>query len=413
MSTKLAVAMLLLALPTLLPPIARAADSQPLGPRILHVPAASETTDQGILTPVRVALDVPPGLAARRVLLHYHVFGAKEWRTIELRREGHRYLGAIPCLEVSEMTSEIRYYIRIHDADGAVIAFSGTRSSPYLVKIHHPSARPDLASGAARCPNPAECPPGLAGCPSEEVERIPCRRDSDCEGGLSCGWDGFCGEDPRRKNWFGLDLAQSAGMFATQGACSVTSQENAGYACYRARDGAIYRGRPVYSNEPLGAGWAPTRVLLSYERLLFYNTSLGVRVGYAFAGSGPTLPQAAGFVPYSAELVARYWLGKDPFARDGWRVFVGLAAGYAELDIQTDVRVREDPLVSYAQGGNDLEQNLRVWKRAGDALLSLGAGAIYPLTPGFGISCEVSVGQAFPYAASVATASAGIRAGLP
>jgi hypothetical protein len=411
MSSRLAAA-LLLALSALPTQASRAADSRPIGPRILHVPQASETTDQGILTPVPVALDVPLELPARRVLLHYHVFGAQEWRTLELRREGQRYAGAIPCLEVSEMTSEIRYYIRVHDADGAVIAFSGTRSSPYVVKIHHPSARPDLSSGVVHCPDPAECPPGLAGCPSEEVERIPCQRSSDCEGGLSCGWDGFCGDDPRRKNWFGLDLAQSAGMFTAQGACSVTSQENAGYACYRARDGAIYKGRPVYSDEAPGVGWAPSRVLVSYERLLFYNTSLGLRVGYAFAGSGPTLPQGSGFVPYSAELVARYWLGKDPFARAGWRAFVGLAAGFAEVDIKADVRVREDPLMPYGQGGNDLEQTLHVWKRAGDGLISLGAGAMYPLSEGFGISCELSVGQAFPYAASVATASAGIRGGV-
>lgn len=406
------VAGLLLALVAAVAPPAHAADSQPGGPRLLHVPAANETTEQGILTPVPIALDVPVDLEARRVLLHYHVFGVKEWRTLELRREGARYAGAIPCLEVSEMTGEIRYYIRVHDEKGAVVAFSGTRSRPYIVAIHHPSARPDLASGAVQCPDPVECPPGLPGCPSQEIERIPCHRDSDCEGGLSCGWDGFCAVEPRRKNWFAADIAQSFGAFAAQGACSVTSQEGSGYACFRTRDGAVYTGRPIYSNEPLALGWSTTRVRLSYERLLFYKSSLGVRVGYAVAGEGPTLPGGAGFIPYSAEVVARYWFGKDPFAQSSWRAFLMVAAGFAEFDMQADVKTRENPLAFYRQGGNQLEQTLHVWKRAGDAVVSVGAGATYPLSETFGLSVELAAAQAFPYAATVATGSAGIQMGF-
>lgn len=394
-------------------PRAQADSPPPAGPRLLHVPSASKTTEQGVLTPVPITLEIPPELPARRVLFHYHVFGAREWRTLELHRQGARYVGAIPCLEVSEMTSEIRYYIRAHDAAGAVIAFSGTRSSPYVVAIHHPSARPDLAVGALRCPDPAECPPGLPGCPSQEVERVPCLGDRDCEGGASCGWDGFCGADPRRKNWFGVDVTQSAGIIEAQGACSVASQESRGYACFRERDGAIYTGRPVYSAEPLALGVAPTRLVLSYDRLLFYDTSLGVRLGYAFAGRGPTLPGAAGFVPYSAEITARYWLGQDPFARDGLRAYLLLGAGFAEYDVKTKVSVREDPFAPYSQGGNDLEQTLSVWKRAGDAFVSLGAGAMYPFTEGLAVVVEVSSCQAFPFAATLATGSAGLRVGLP
>lgn len=382
------------------------------GPRLLHVPEAAKTAEQGILTPVHVRLEIPADLPARRVLLHYHVFGASEWRTLELRREGTLYKGAIPCLEVSEMTGEVRYYIRVHDAAGAVVAFSGTRASPYKVAIRHPSARPDLASGASKCPDPAECPPGLPGCPSAEVERIPCVRDSDCEGELTCGWDHFCGHDPRRTNWFGVDVNQSFGAVAPQGACSVPSQEASGFACYRERDGAVYTGRPVYENEALALGVAPTRVVVSYDRVLFYNTSVGLRLGYAFRGEGPTLPGAAEFVPYSAELTARYWLGRDPFARDGLRPFIQLSAGAAEHDIGFELEVREDPLAAHGQGGNDLEQTLKVWKRAGDAFISVGAGAMYPFTESWGAVLEVSACQAFPFAATVVSTSGGLRLGL-
>jgi hypothetical protein len=388
------------------------ADGPASGPRLLHVPASARAAEQGILTPVPVSLQVPTDLPARRVLLHYKLFGIKEWRTLELRREGARYVGAIPCLEVNSLAGEIRYYIRVHDMAGSVIAFSGTRASPYRVAVHHPSARPDLNASEARCPDPADCPPGLPGCPSAEVERVPCQRDSDCEGGQSCGWDGFCAHDPRRYNWLSLEVSQSAGVVSEQGACSVANQENEGYACYRQLDGEVYRGRPVYSDEGLAAGWGQARVLVGYERLLFYDTSLAARIGYAFAGSGPSLPGSADYVPYSVELLARHWLGNDLFARPGLRSYLMLGVGAAQHDIAFRAHVREDPHAPYTQAGNDLEQTLHAWRRAGDGFIAVGAGAVYAISPAFAPSFELSACQTFPYGATLLTANLGIRLGV-
>jgi len=160
-------------------------------------------------------------------------------------------------------------------------------------------------------------------------------------------------------------------------------------------------------------GLAPTRFLVSYERLLFYDTSVGLRLGYAFAGAGPTLPGAADFVPYSAELLARHWLGRDPFARAGPRVYLMVGVGAAQFDVAIDVRVREDPTEVHAQGGNDLEQTLRAWKRAGDGFVELGAGVVYPLGQRLAPTLELSACQTFPYAATIFSANAGIRVGLP
>jgi hypothetical protein len=313
---------------------------------------------------------------------------------------------------VNSLAGEIRYYIRVHDVAGAVVAQSGTRARPYRVAVHHPSARPDLANGEGRCPDPADCPPGLPGCPSAEVERLPCQRDSDCEGGLTCGWDGFCTDDTRRYNWLSLEVSQGVGFVGAQGACSVASQENEGYACYRRLDGAVYRGRPVYSDEGVAAGLAPTRALLGYERLLSYDTTLGVRVGYAFLGEGPTLPGAASFVPYSAELTARYWLGRDPFAQAGLRGYVAVGVGAAEADVAFAAHVREDPTALYTQPGNDLEQTLDGWRRAGDGFVSLGGGVSYAVSPGFAPSLELSAWQMFPYGATILTANLGIKVGV-
>ncbi len=388
------------------------ARAEPAGPRVLHVPATEQTAEQGILRPVPIALEVPSDLPARRALLHYLVWGAREWQTLELRREGNRYVGAIPCLEVGSLGGQLRYYVRLHDVAGNVIAFSGTRARPYVVAIHHPSARPDLAGRADQCPDPADCPPGLPGCPSAEGEQVPCARDADCEGGQICGWEGVCTEAKRRLTWLGIEVSQGLGVVSARGACSVPSQETAGYACYRRFDGAVYTGRPVYSNEPLGWGRAPTRAKLSFERLISYNTSVGIKLGFAFLGEGPTLPGAAGFMPFSAELLARYWFGSDPFARPGLRPYATFGAGFAEYDVSFAVRVREQPDALFTQGGNDLEQRLRASKRAGDGFVEAGLGAMYPLSDGLAPCAEVSVAEAFPFAATIFSASVGLKVGL-
>jgi hypothetical protein len=383
-----------------------------LGPTILHVPPEKKQADQGILTPVPIGLELPPELAARRVLVHYKVHGAPEWRTLELARRGRRYEGAIPCLEVSTITGDLRYYIRVHDAEGAVIAFSGTRSDPYRIGIHHESERPDLAAQSGRCPDPADCPPGLPGCPSAEVELIPCESDADCEGGEICGWEGVCTDDPRQRSWLGLDVEQQAGVVASSGACSLYSQENEGYACYRQSDGQVYLGTPLYTNEALGLGLGPTRVQLSFERLVFYDTSVGARVGYALRGGGPTPREGTAFMPFSAELHVTHWFGDDPFVEQRLRPYALLGGGFAMFDVQTEVQVREDPTHISAQGDNDLEQTLDVWKRAGDGFVVLGAGALYPFTEGFGPNVEIRVHQAFPYGATIVSGSLGVRLGL-
>jgi hypothetical protein len=384
------------------------------GPRLLHVPAEQRRAEQGILTPVPVGVELPPGLDAARVLLHYRVHGAPRWVTLELQRAGTaaRYAGAIPCLEVSTITGEIHYYIRVHDADGGVTAFSGSRAFPYVVKVIHPSERPDLARSGARCPDPADCPPGLLGCPSEVVERVPCRSDADCEGGASCSWDGFCELVDRRKNWVSLDVSAGAGLVGASGACSLYAQENEGYACYRERDGARYYGSPVYTNEPLALTRAPVRVTLGYDRLVAYDTTVGARFGYALSGAAPEGASAGDFVPWSAELrVARYF-AEDPFARHGLSGYVTLSAGFSMFDLEGSVEVREDPSVPPQQSGNDLEQTLELWKRAGDGFVATGVGLAYFAAPGFLLRAEISAAGTFPFSALILTPSLGAEVGF-
>jgi hypothetical protein len=388
-------------------------DAGRLGPEILHLPLLERRAEQGILRPVPIVTELPRDLAlrARRVLVHYRLWGEPDWTTLELRRNGVRYEGAIPCLEISTVTGDLRYYIRVHDVEGRVIASAASRATPYLVAIKHDTTLAPGEARVAKCPDPADCPRGLPGCPSERVVEIQCQSDGDCEGGMTCGWRGYCERADRRKNWISVSIEQDFGVVQASGACSVPAQETQGYACYR-RDGVQYAGSPVLTNEPLGAGLGPTRVVLGFERLVYFDTSVGVRASWAFAGAGPTPRGGTEFFPLSASARVTHWFGNDLFARSGFRPFAFVTGGYAMVDVKTTVHVREDPTQPAYQGGNDLEQTLDVWKRAGDGFAGAGGGLAFAFSTRMAAVVDVGVLYTLPFGALVIAPSAGLTVGF-
>lgn len=397
-------ALAVLSLFCLLAPGAGAEEAE-LGPEVLRLPVLERKAEQGILTPVPITVALPPALAPRaaRVLVHYRVWGDPDWTTLALTRRADRWTGAIPCLEVSTITGDIKYYVRVHDAEGRVLASAGSRVKPFKVTVLHDTVLGGRAPKKARCPDPSDCPRGLPGCPSETVKLIPCRSDRDCEGGASCSWRGYCETVVRKTSWLSFGVEQDFGLVSTTGACSIQAQESEGTACFRETDGQNYTSYPVYTSEPLGAARGPTRVLVGFDRLVFYDTSFGIRAGLAIAGEGPTLRGAAAFVPWSLSLRASHWFGHDVFARPGWRPYAFLTAGYAQFDLVTQVQVREDPTRFSYQGGNDLEQDLELWKRAGDGFAGLGGGLAYAPSPEIMAGAEAAVVQVFPFSATVVT----------
>lgn len=382
-------------------------------PEILHMPELERRADQGILRPVPILTELPRDIAvrARRVLVHYRLWGDPDWTTLELRRNGARYQGAIPCLEISTVTGDLKYYIRVHDGVGRVIATGASRAKPYRVSIRHDSTLEEGAETRAKCPDPADCPRGLPGCPSERVIAIACQTDRDCEGGTTCSWRGFCERVDRKKNWFSLSVEQDLGLVQTAGGCSVASQENEGYACYR-EDGSQYTGTPVLTNEPIGGGLGPTRVVLGFERLVHYDTSLGARVGWAVLGEGPTPREGTKFIPFSIAARVTHWFGDDVFARSVLRPYVFLTAGFAMVDVRATTRVREDPTAVAYQGGNDLEQAVDIWKRAGDAFAGGGGGLSIPWSGSRAAFVEIGALGAFPFGALVIAPTAGVMLGF-
>ena len=387
--------------------------SEAMGPEILHMPELESRAARGILRPVPVSLELPPDLSlrARRVLLHYRLWGDPDWTSVELQHKGSRYDGVIPCLEISTVTGDLRYHVRVHDAEGRVIATGASPAKPYRVAIKHDTTLSQQGRRVAKCSDPADCPRGLPGCPSEEVVRVACQTDRDCTGGMTCGWSGYCEQVYRRKNWVLLSVEQDFGAMQASGACSIYAQENEGYACIRA-DGEQYAGAPVLTNEPLAVGRGPTRILLGYERLVFLDTSLGVRVGWAVSGEGPTPSGGTPFMPLSISVRATHWFGDDLFTRSGLRPFAFVTGGYAMFDIESTIRVREDPTGFSGQGGNDLEQTLSLWKRAGDPFIGIGAGLAFGLTAGTAAFVEIGALDAFPFDAVIVAPSAGVMLGF-
>jgi hypothetical protein len=382
-------------------------------PEILHAPTLERHVEQGILRPVPLSVELPRDLAlrARRVLVHYRLWGDPDWITLELGRSGARFVGAVPCREVSTVTGDLKYYIRVHDPAGRVLATGASRARPYRVTIKHDAQLAAGAPRAAKCPDPADCPAGLPGCPSARVVQIACSSDADCEGGQTCSWRGFCERAERRLSWFSVAVEQEVGFVARAGACSLAAQEQEGYACIR-DDGVQYLGNPVATNEPIGVGRGPTRVVVGFDRLVDYDLSVGVRLGWAFAGEGFTARDATAFVPLSAALRLSHWFGDDPFARSGWRPHVFVSAGYAMHDIETSVHIREDPTAPPVQGGDDLEQEATLWKRAGDGFAGAGAGVVVSLSSGTALFVEAAALGAFPFGALILAPQAGVMAGF-
>jgi hypothetical protein len=180
-----------------------------------------------------------------------------------------------------------------------------------------------------------------------------CKSDRDCERGSVCS-DGRCALDRTKpvlppdesgyRDWLGIHFA--ADFTSLSGATDVCA-ENGGYACFA--DGDQYRGTPNDGNAGDVAGGfhsSTLRVLLSYERFVTNEISLGGRFGFAFAGA----PE--GFFPLHFEARGTYYFGDVPNGREMFIPYVALGIGAAEIDSKASVS-----LVDCNPGQEQLCQN--------------------------------------------------------
>jgi hypothetical protein len=158
-------------------------------------PSVEVVPEQEILTPVPVRARLPARLGVDSVALRYRTRGTRDWSSTELFRAGQTWSGEVPCREVSTITGDLQYYLVARNSGGRLIATSGTASWPHVTSIRYrlPSGARGLPGELPewRCPDPADCPPGFPGCPSQELLRPACSSNGDCDRGY-CAWDGYC-----------------------------------------------------------------------------------------------------------------------------------------------------------------------------------------------------------------------------
>jgi len=229
-----------------------------------------------------------------------------------------------------------------------------------------------------------DCPPDFPGCDAAQEKSEP-EESGSADLGIV--------------NWLSAGLQQDFLMFSGEsGVCTADRPEE--LSCYRSGD--VYRDPTLEGTAGDGGevagGFRPatTRLLIGYDRVLFPNISVGVRLGYAIGG-GPAEPGGASFVPFHAEVRGTYWFA--PLEIGKFRPFAMLGGGLAQVDssVSTEV-VDQGPQgqIPVDEQGQPRASRVTVWKKTGTTFASLGAGAMYPLNDHGGITAELKGTFLFP-----------------
>jgi hypothetical protein len=432
------------------------------GGELTHPPVPESPVN----TPVPIYAEPPEGMKVVKMIVMYRGFGGTEWKKLELKKSGNGWSGMIPCDEVGT-TGDLKYYVKAVDDTGDTVAEVGKRDKPLVTKIknqiegdppHLPSAAPP-----AKCQAKNECPPDFPGCKSarecgNKGWGATCERSKECQCGMYCkrdpgkdegtceegagegeeGGDGTPAAGPIKKNWIGLHVVQDLALISGDDVCGIESQNNAGYACFRdAEVVSQFTGSDQYHGNPIASGRgnaiqggiapATTRVLASYDRVLFKNLTFGVRLGWAFNG-GPQPEHGNAFLPLHAEGRLSYWFLRDPFSKPGLRPFAFLAGGFAQVDTKVRVSVQEDT-TKYGDGcqtgvctqtdtnggfvqDNPVAQKVDAWHKAGQGFMGLGLGAMYAFTARQGLVLDVKFSYMLPTSGTVLSPELGYMIGF-
>jgi hypothetical protein len=266
---------------------------------------------------------------------------------------------------------------------------------------------------AAAAPSATDCPPQFPGCRSTSKSAA-CVTDDECPAGRACT-DGACNASesaeararaPFDRNWISVAFqADALLMPSATNACAGGT----GYTCF-GDDGSYYGDTPLAGADDQvngGLTLATSRVLLGYDRAVWENLTLGVRLGYALGG-GPQRPTSSGFLPAHVEARAAYWFGDNPLSRSGFRFFVLAAGGIAQVDASVPV----DLYASMSAYQGQQSQGYRAWKKTGLAFAALGGGTMLAITPSTGFVVEAKAMEMFPTPATGFSLQLGYVVGL-
>lgn len=371
--------------------------------------------------PIPVSCASPPN--AVQVELYYRLQGVEKYNNLPMQLAGAQYSTVIPCLATSA-TGQLEFYVVAKDLAGLPVAEWGAADRPQVIRlVEQTTAAPPSLPGQPppqRCKSDAECPPGLPGCVAEGggwgdscsadarckqglwckggicEPAPPCKADSECPTGV-CS-EGYCqaeespeedeGDGAFKKNWIGLHLAVDVGIIKGDRLCALQGWDQ-NFRCYNDQNQLLmapaYESGPTSDNPDPYPYWstsvgttpvlASLRVLLSYDRAVMPNLTVGGRLGLAFGG-------APDFFPYHIEARAAYWI--LPLSRPGIKAYVGVGGGMAEVDAKIDA------LLVKTRADLGSPEPYSAYKRMGQGFVALSLGGVYPLGPKVGVQANIN-----------------------
>jgi hypothetical protein len=273
-----------------------------------------------------------------------------------------------------------------------------------------------------------------------------CTTDDDCsvgrcvQGKCSALTDEGGVSRKYRKNWFGLHIAQDVAFVGGKDVCTQANQADNYYACYYAGSStAPYMNEPYPGvNVNTGLVAATTRVLLSLDRVITPNITLGGRIGFAFGGGPPNgrlvtyqsgtttvstvTDEGTKFFPVHIEARVAYWFGSRVFERK-LRPYVHAGGGMAEFDAKVKIPVRDcgPPELSstaacaagaaVVNSGTLTQADLDAWKKFGFEFITVGGGVVYNIQDNYGVQANFNLIYTLPSSGVVLQPSIGVVAG--
>jgi hypothetical protein len=217
----------------------------------------------------------------------------------------------------------------------------------------------------------------------------------------------------------------------------MDGQESQNFSCYyegtrdqpfpgrvRSVDGSEGSYDPVPGvNIGTGTAMGTTRILLSYDRAFTRNILAGVRVGYALFGGPPSGADATYEANTHAELRVTYVFRKNGITSKGFRPYVHLGGGLAQVDAKVTVPIQDCSILlteperqacstGEYEGEPPEEQNLDGWKKLGKQFITGGGGVIYGLGERLGLQLNLNLMYMLPSTGLVLEPSLGLTFGL-
>jgi len=302
------------------------------------------------------------------VVLRYRQYGDENWTRVDLKQGKDDWRGEIPCAKLSR-PGTWGMYVEARDSRDNTLERIGSRDRPLVFKVVEKSSEPPPALPGEpppdKCVATAYCPDEMVGTPACEAlqggpapvkKDTTCEESSDCDLGMTCmdgscratnvcTTDKDCGSEemcraglcaerpvPAKLDWFGLHFGVD---FATLGASSDVCREDSDeYACYDGDE--PYDGTPYPENGGAVSGGlhiGTMRVMMSYDRFILDNLSLGVRFGFAFSGA----PED--FFPLHFEGRGTYYFGDVTHGKSQFVPYLAAGLGVAQVDSRVEVEM--------------------------------------------------------------------------